>query len=185
MDFFMTTGEIRESVLSSDEATFWLDGRGRWCNQHGPFQHRKIIDYFHKSIGRDETGYFVSHINGATREKVYFRYEDTALFVFDVMPEAMVLVLNTGRRISLDPAALFIRHDCLYARQGDELIKFTEQSMVKIARCMVADDDGCNMIFNGKHVAIPVEDHETLSGNAAGPPGSEAGLAAGSEGAKK
>ena len=89
-------------VIPKEEAVFWMDGNGCWRNAHGRFRHKKVIDYFHASISRDDDGYFVSQVRDGIVEKVYFRYEATALFVFDVIPgEEVDLVLNTGRRIRL------------------------------------------------------------------------------------
>lgn len=167
----MNDKRLKEIVVPPEAATFWLDRRGNWCNRHGRFQHRKIVAYFHASIGRDEKGYFVSQINGDIREKVYFHYEDTALFVFDVQVEdGVILVLNTGRRIRLDPASLFIRHDCLYVRQDGELIKFTEKSMLQIAPWVAQDGEQCYLMFKGKRFAIPMAEDKLPPGESAGPP---------------
>ena len=149
----------KEIVVGPQEATFWLDRWGYWCNRHGRFEHKKIIAYFHASIGRDARGYFVSQVNGDVCEKVYFHHEDTALFVFDVkVHDAIMLALNTGRRLSLDPAALFIRQDGLYVRDGDEVIKFNQSSMVKISRYLTTDQDRTFLNFKGRRVLIPVEE---------------------------
>lgn len=160
----MAAKERDEVVVGPEEATFWMDRRGYWCNRHGRFQHKKIIAYFHASIGRDAGGYFVSQINGDVREKVYFRHEDTALFVFDLkVADDIVLVLNTGRRMPLDPTALFIRHDELYARSDEgEVIKFNESSMVRISRYLTYEQDQCFLCFKGRRFSIPTE--ETASG---------------------
>jgi hypothetical protein len=40
----------KTNVISKDQATFWLDRYGRWHNEHGLFEHKKIIDYFDKLI---------------------------------------------------------------------------------------------------------------------------------------
>ena len=153
----MTEKALREIVVPAEEATFWMDCWGNWCNQHGRFEHRKIIAYFNAAIARDEQGYFVSQINSDVREKVYFRYEETALFVLDVRPgEALTLVLNTGREVGLKPGMLFIRNDHLYAREGDELIKFNEISMLKISRFFDHAGDQCFLNFKGQRTAIPV-----------------------------
>jgi len=48
-----------EIVISKDDAVFWLNANGRWHNAHGEFQHKKIIDYFHSSIQKDEKGYYL------------------------------------------------------------------------------------------------------------------------------
>ena len=167
----MADKPLQEIVISPEEATFWLDRWGRWCNRHGPFEHPKIISYFNAAIARDEKGYFVAQVNGDIYEKVYFRHEDTALFVFDVLPEDdLTLVLNTGRRMALDPAALFIRNDALYFRNGPELIKFNEASMLKISRHFTITGDQCFLRFRGRSYAVPVMEADPSSGGTSGPP---------------
>lgn len=176
MDGRMTAEPQKEIVVSAEEATFWMDRRGNWCNRHGRIEHKKIMAYFHAAIGRDENGYFVSQVNGDVREKVYFRYEDTALFVVEVIvAEAISLVLNTGRRMTLDPAALFIRHDALYTRRGDERIKFSEASMLTLSRYFVYEGEQCCFCFQGQRFPIAtdgaalgvakIDGHPPLSGD--------------------
>jgi hypothetical protein len=126
-----------EMVIPREKATFWLDGRGRWRNASGVFRNRKIIDYFHSSIRRDESGYFVCQERESCTEKVYFLYEDTALFVFDVLAsDGLELILNTQARIPLLPQNLFVAGDNLYTREGDERIKFAERALMKMAAAL-------------------------------------------------
>jgi hypothetical protein len=132
-----------EIVIPRDEAVFWLDKNGFWHNANGKFQHPKIINYFHSCIRRDQNGYHLYQRNEQFREKVYFTYEDQALFVFDVLRKnEVILVLNTKRRIKLKPRCLFIKNDSLYMRMGKETIKFAEQGLVKIAQDLEDDEDG-------------------------------------------
>jgi hypothetical protein len=124
----------KKIVISKGQAVFWLDGNGRWHNKFGEFQHKKIIDFFHSSIRRDKDGYFLTQTVENIEEKVYFHCENGALFVFDVINESnLILVLNTGKKIQLRPKKLWIKHDSLYMQEGDEQIKFTEQSLMKIS----------------------------------------------------
>ena len=37
---------LKEVVIFKEEAVFWMDNQGRWHNQYGPFQHKRVIDYF-------------------------------------------------------------------------------------------------------------------------------------------
>jgi hypothetical protein len=123
-----------EIIIPKDRAIFWLDKNGRWHNEHGEFEHKKIIDYFHSSIKRDENGYYLSQKRETIHEKVYFHYEDTALFAVDLIKDNDVtLILNTKRQIKLKPRNLFIREDDLYMRMGQETIKFTERALMKIS----------------------------------------------------
>jgi hypothetical protein len=126
---------MKEIVIPKENAVFWMDKNGRWHNQHGEFEHRKIIDYFHRSIQRDENGYYLSQVCDDQIEKVYFRYDDTPLFVFDVIPaeKSIILILNTKREILLDPKMLFVRNDSLYISEPDVRIKFTDRALMKLS----------------------------------------------------
>ena len=130
-----------EIVITREKAVFWLDGDGRWHNAHGPFEHKKIIDYFHSAIQRDSGGYFLCQDTEDRREKVYFRFADTALFVFDVVDgEHPVLVLNTGEQLALQPEHLFVENDALYLQKGDERVKFTQRCLMKISARLEIED---------------------------------------------
>ena len=136
------TKKQKEIIISKDKAVFWLYRNGCWCNQHGKFEHKKIIDYFHASIQKDRRGYYVGQTIENCREKVYFHYEDTALFVFDVIKDkAITLILNTGKQIKLNPKKLEIKADSLYMRVKDERIKFAEQGLIKISDLLENVDD--------------------------------------------
>ena len=131
-----------EIVVPKEKAVFWLDENGRWHNVHGEFQHKKIIDYFHSSIRRDEKGYYLFQERGNLREKVYFHYEDTALFVVDLIKDNDIkLILNTKRRVKLKPKNLFTRNDNLYMRTGNETIKFTDRGLMKISDLLEFSDE--------------------------------------------
>ena len=120
-----------EIVIPKEKAVFWLDENGRWHNVHGEFQHKKIIDYFHSSIQKDEKGYYLFQERGNLQEKVYFPYEDTALFVVDLIKDDdITLILNTKKRVKLKPKNLFARNDNLYMRMGEETIRFAERGLM-------------------------------------------------------
>jgi len=124
-------------VIPKEKAVFWMDGNGRWCNEFGKFEKKKIIDHFHRSIQKDEGGYFVCQEKEDRVEKVYFRYADTALFVFDVcLTEPISLVLNTGKEIELDPENLWIEKDNLYTVDGGHRIKFSDRALMKAAKIL-------------------------------------------------
>ena len=131
-----------EIIIPKDRAIFWLDKNGRWHNAHGEFEHKKIIDYFHSSIKRDENGYYLFQKRGDVQEKVYFHYEDTALFAVDLIKDKdTTLVLNTRKQVRLMPRNLFIRNDNLYMRMREETIKFTERGLMKISDLLEYDND--------------------------------------------
>ncbi len=134
---------VKEIIIPKEKAVFWLDTNGCWHNVHGKFQHKKIIDYFHASIQKDQNGYYLTQSNGQIMEKVYFRYEDTALFVFDVeiTNDNVLLNLNTQKQINLNPTKLFTHKDSLYMQLGDDRIKFVERALMKISKMMTSSDD--------------------------------------------
>jgi hypothetical protein len=157
----VSENEIKEVVISKGNAVFWLDAHGRWHNKHGVFEHQKIIAYFHSSIRKDADGYHLFQEQGDhTVEKVYFKYEDTALFVFDInLPndsDKIHLILNTKEEIPLDPRALFIRNENLYLDHDGHCIKFIDRAMLKLAPRLKFDQQQYRLELSGKTHDIPV-----------------------------
>lgn len=149
----------KEIVIPKEQAVFWLDKNGRWLNETGPFEHKKIIQYFHSCIKRDGHGYFLYQARENYAEKVYFRYEDQALFVFDVIQQNdVILVLNTGRKIKLKPLRLFIENDCLYMHLDREIIKFAENGLLKIAHLIEEIDKQFYIRVKNRRYRIPTKD---------------------------
>jgi len=149
--------KLKENVIPKENAVFWLDKNGCWRNAHGKFENHKIIDYFHSCIQRDQDGYFLSQVNGKYREKVYFPYEDQALFVFDLIrQDGIMLILNTKKKIALNPESLFIRNDNLYMRMGEETIKFIENGLMKIAPLLENEDGQFYIRLKDKKYQIPI-----------------------------
>jgi len=150
------TTHLDEVVIPKEKAVFWMDGRGRWKNRHGRFEHKRIIDHFNRSIRRDEDGYFVTQVRGEVREKVYFPYEDTPLFIVRVSAKAPLrLDLNTGETIPLDPAALFVDSDQLYHKMGDARIKFSDRALLAISPYLEEKADGLNICIGDHTWPIP------------------------------
>jgi hypothetical protein len=161
-----------EVVIPKEKAVFRLDARGRWCNAHGVFRNRRISDYFHASIGRDEDGYFVRQEWSGVIEKVYFPYEDTALFVVDVEGGAPVrLRLNTRREIVLEPVNLIVAGESLYMVQDGERIKFSERAMLKLAEMMEFTEEGYFITVQGGRHRIRETDAEGASNRLSPPRG--------------
>ena len=151
--------KTKEIVIDKEDAVFWLDKNGCWQNENGKFRHKKIIHYFHSCIKRDRQGYYLYQVNGNYAEKVYFSYEDQALFVFDVIrQDGVSLVLNTKKKIKLKPRKLFIKNDCLYMRMGEEIIKFAEQGLMKIAQLLEEESDQLFIRIKERRYAIPAMD---------------------------
>jgi hypothetical protein len=138
---------------------FWLDGNGCWHNADGKFRHKKIIDYFHTSIQRDQKGYHLCQVHDKYIEKVYFPYEDQVLFVFDVIKNNdILLVLNTKKRVRLKPKKLFIANDRLYMHLGDEVIKFAEQGLMQIASLLEEEGGDLFIRFNNRRYRISIKE---------------------------
>ena len=149
----------KEIVINQDQAVFWLDANGCWQNENGKFRHQKIIDYFHSCIKHDRQGYYLYQKNGRHAEKVYFRYEDQALFVFNVIrQDGVTLVLNTKKQIKLKPRKLFIKNDCLYMHMGEEIIKFAEQGLMQIAPLLEEKNGQLFIRIKGRRYAISAMD---------------------------
>lgn len=148
---------MKEIVIPKEQAVFWLDGRGRWRNASGLFRNPRIIDHFHTSIRRDEGGYHLHQELDGVIEKVYFRCEDTALFVREVIrAETVRLVLNTRQELTLEPERLFIENDQLYlGTAAGERVKFTERALMSLADAIELADDGYRLNLNGRRVPIP------------------------------
>lgn len=157
MDKKMTTRNP-EIIIPREKAVFCLDERGYWRNEGGRFKNKKIIDYFHRAISKDKNGYFVIQDKGGVIEKVYFPYEDTALFVFNVHFGShgdVTLTLNTGQEMPLKPEQLFIKNDHLYVETHDDRIKFTERALMKISDTFEETHDGMAIRVDNRLYPIP------------------------------
>ena len=148
--------QMKDIIISKEDAVFWMDGNGRWHNENGPFRHKKLIAYFNTSIGRDPDGFFVGQERGDVREKVYFRCEETAFFAVDIAVESvMTILLNTQKRIKLDPEKLYIKNDCLFMHYQDTCIKFTDRCMMRLSGYIEACEEIYYFQFNDTRVMIP------------------------------
>ena len=146
---------MKEITISKEDAVFWMDANGRWHNQHGEFEHKRVIDYFNRSIGHDAEGYFVSQQRGELIEKVYFPFEETALFVVEVLTDKdLCLLLNTGKKIALEPESLMIKNDSLFIQKGNQLIKFNDRSMMKLSNHFEEKDGQFHIRLDGKDYPI-------------------------------
>ncbi|NNG00524.1 MAG: MFS transporter permease [Desulfobacteraceae bacterium] len=145
----------KEMIVSKEDAVFWLDENGRWRNAHGEFKHRKIINHFHTAIQRDDKGYYLCQTHGDVLEKVYFRYEETALFVFEIIKgDPVSLVLNTRKKVPLVPGKLFTRDDALYMSLGEEIVRFTDKSLLALSPMLENVDDQLYISLDNKRYKI-------------------------------
>ncbi len=142
-------------IVPKEEAVFWMDKNGTWHNEHGKFEHPRIIRYFNSAIKKDEHGYYVHQATGEFEERVYFPYEDTALFIVDIQSgNETGLVLNTAGKITLEEGELFMESDNLYLLTPDHKIKFSSHALVKISKFIEEKNGGFSILINEK--AYPV-----------------------------
>lgn len=134
----------KQNIIPKEEAVFWMDRDGTWHNDHGKLEHPKIIKYFNQSIGKDEQGYFLSQTINDIEEKVYFPYEETAVFVVDLAQKetGLELTLNTLETIALDPDALYTKADALFMETDAHLIKFTQNALARISSFLKETSQG-------------------------------------------
>jgi hypothetical protein len=138
----VSDSSIEQRIIQKDHAVFWMDKDGHWQNEHGRFEHPKLIRFFHESIQKDENGYFVFQKTDQFQEKVYFNYEDTAVFVFDIsIGKHIRLLLNTGDKIGFEQGRLIQKGDCLYLDTPEHRIKFSQNTLMKLSRYL-KDTDG-------------------------------------------
>lgn len=145
----------KEIVIPKDKAVFWMDGAGRWHNQHGLFQHKKIIDHFNASIQKDENGYYLTQQSDNIIEKVYFHHAETALFAVDVaFGDPPKMRLNTGIELTIVPTALFICGDDLFYRMENQLVKFNQLALLKVSEKMTFHQGRCILKMQAESIAI-------------------------------
>ena len=89
-------------------------------------------------IKKDKDGYFLEQEHKHFIEKVYFQYEDTPLFVFYIIKrdDGLILRLNTGENIKLEPEKLLIKNDNLYIQNDEDLIKLNADALFSLASYM-------------------------------------------------
>ena len=157
------TPEKKQIIIPREDSVFWMDQNGIWHNEHGRFEHPKIIQHFNRSIQKDDQGYFLSQtMDGSeegVEEKVYFPCEDTVVFVVDFIVkdkgDTLDLVLNIGEKQCLEPGGLFIRDDSLFVQTRDHLIKFNQQSLVKMSSLLDETDQGLALTLGSQVYIIP------------------------------
>jgi len=143
-------------IIPKEKAVFRLDKNGSWRADDGKFTNQKIIKYFHSRIKKDKDGFFLEQEHRHFIEKVYFPYEDTALFVNHIVEkDGLTLCTNTGQRIPLDPQKLFVKNDELYFQNGEDLIKFNENALLSLAGYMEEADNQFLIVIDGKRHVIP------------------------------
>jgi hypothetical protein len=145
----MTSQKLPQRIIPKEDAVFWMDKNGAFWNEHGKFEHPKIIKHFNSSIRKDDTGFYLYQKTDEYEEKVYFKYEDTALFVTDIKVETRArLKLNNNEIMELDPKALFTRDDSLFIKAPDGLIKFSSNALLKLSKFMGETEGRLFLVIN-------------------------------------
>jgi hypothetical protein len=156
--------KMKDIVIPKENAVFWMDGNGRWHNVHGLFRHKKLIDHFNRCLGWDADGFFVSQERGDIREKVYFRYEETALFAVGVVIGAEVsILLNTGEKTKIEPEDLYIKNDQLFMQYRDIQVKFTDRCTMNLSEYIVEKEGTYYFEFKDKRVMIATVDQHSIT----------------------
>ncbi|WP_020590167.1 MFS transporter permease [Desulfobacter curvatus] len=134
----------KQNIIPKDQAVFWMDKDGSWQNEHGKLEHPKIIKYFNQSIQKDDQGYFLCQTINDVEEKVYFPYEETAVFVVDLVRKdaGIELTLNTLDTITLNPEALYIKADALFLETYAHLVKFTQKALAQMTAFLTDTPQG-------------------------------------------
>jgi hypothetical protein len=150
-------------IVPREEAVFWMDKNGTWHNEHGKFEHPRIIRYFNSAIKKDENGYYVHQETGQCEEKVYFPHEDTALFVVDIAPDGqgIGLLLNNTDRMSLEDGTLFMASDNLYLQTPVHRVKFSSHALVKISKFMEEVNGKLILLIHDKTYPIISPDNDS------------------------
>ncbi len=146
----------KQNIIPKEQAVFWMDRDGTWHNEHGKLEHPKIIKYFNQSIQKDDQGYFLCQTMNDVEEKVYFPYEDTAVFVVDLVKKeaGIELTLNTLDTIALDPEALYIEEDALFMETKAHLVKFTQNALARMTSFLKETPQGLALNFGRTQTVI-------------------------------
>jgi len=146
----------KQNIIPKDQAVFWMDKDGTWHNEHGKLEHPKIIKYFNQSIAKDDQGYFLSQIINDVEEKVYFPYEETAVFVVDLVKKdaGIKLTLNILETIALNPEALYIKADALFMETDAHLVKFNQKALARMTSFLKETPQGLALNFGRTQTII-------------------------------
>jgi hypothetical protein len=148
-------------MVSKEESQIRLREDGKWIHQGEPFSNRKIIDFFHRAIRKDEKGeYYLHNVYDGKEEHVYFEVEDTAYFVekleFDEGAKAFKVTLNTGDDGFIDVRGLRTdERGVVYCRVlDDDRARLTDNAMHQLADLSEMDDRGVYVDLTGGKVYI-------------------------------
>ncbi len=146
----------KQHIIPKEQAVFWMDKDGAWHNEHGKLEHPKIINYFNQSIQKDDQGYFLCQTINDVEEKVYFTYEETAVFVLDLVKKeaGIELILNIPDTIALEPEALYIKADALFMETEAHLVKFTQKALARMTPFLKETPQGLSLDVGGTQTVL-------------------------------
>lgn len=148
-------------MVSKEESEIRLREDGKWIHQGEPFSNRKIIDFFHRAIRKNEKGeYYLHNVYDGKEEHVYFEVEDTAYFVleleFDEGAQAFRVTLNTGADGFIDVRGLWTdERGVMYCRVlDDDRARLTDNAMHQLSNLSGMDDRGVYVDLTGEKIYI-------------------------------
>ena len=148
-------------IVPKEESEIRLKEDGRWIHQGEFFSNRKIIDFFHRAIRKDDQGrYYLHNVYDGKEEHVYFEVEDTAYFVetleFDEKARAFLVTLNTGDSGLVDVRGLETdERGVMYCRVlDDDRARLTPNAMRQLADLSRMDAGGVYVDLTGEKVYI-------------------------------
>ena len=148
-------------IVSREESGIRLKEDGRWIHQGEFFSNRKIIDFFHRAIRKDQRGeYYLHNVYEGKEEHVYFEVEDTAYFIeslkFDRKAQAFLVTLNTGDDGYVDVRGFRAdERGVMYCRVlDDDRARLTPNAMQQLADLSQMDGGGVYVDLTGEKVYI-------------------------------
>ena len=148
-------------VVPKEESQIRLSETGDWYHHEAPFEHPKIIAFFHRAIRKDENGqYYLHNQYDDVEENVYFEVDDTAYFVADLVLDdvrgVFVIRLNTDDEEVLDLQSL--KEDergVLYCTVLDgDSARFSRPALEQLAEYATVEDDIIYIDRAGERVNI-------------------------------
>lgn len=148
-------------IVSKEDSGIRLSSRGEWFHHGEPFEHKRIIRFFHRSIRRDGEGnYYLYNKIGDLEERVYFDLEDTAFFVkrldFDAEQKTFRVLLNNEEEEFLDVKTLYQdERGIMYCqvREGDRA-RLTQGALMTLSEYAEQDEEWIYLDVTGEKVIL-------------------------------
>lgn len=146
------------SELFIDQEVIRLTSDGVFLSNGEEITHSRTIDAYHRHLGRDEEGYYISIGRDFKRIEV----ENTAYFVYGVhflgkgTDERVQLKLLGGHEEILDPSTLLYENDrlsCL-VKNGTERARFLRSPHTELLLHALEEGKGYSITLAGKNYRI-------------------------------